>query len=217
MVRVSFHNEMEKIRIQVIEMGSLCKEIVEKSVLALKNRDMELANEVLAIEKVSDELNLNIDECCMRITALQQPVARDLRFLSMMIRISDNFERICDLAAKIAEIAKKYHERPLLKPLIDIPKMVEVIEKMLDVDIRALETERLDEIKNLQSMDDQVDGLHTKILNELLSIMVMDPQEIDDALDLIFVTRYLERIGDICGKTGARIYYMVTAERIWIK
>jgi phosphate transport system protein len=85
------------------------------------------------IEEESDLLNLKIDDNCFKITALQQPVARDLRFIAMMIKISDNYERICDLAQKIADIARKYEEKPLLKPLIDIPRMAEMIQEMINV------------------------------------------------------------------------------------
>jgi phosphate transport system protein len=208
---------MEKIREEVLELGGIAKQAVLLSVESLKERDVEKAGKVGELEEKSDILNLNIDESALKLMALQQPVARDLRFVNAMIKISDNFERIADLALKIAEIAQKYEKRELLKPLIDIPRMATTIAEMIDMDLEAISKHASPDTDKLVEKDDLLDDLYTQIYNELISFMVRDPRKIDDATDLLFVARYLERIGDIAAKTGARIVYMVEGRRVWVK
>ena len=208
---------MENIRGDVLKLGDIARRAVLLSVEALKERDMEKASQVEELEEKSDILNLNIDESALKLMALQQPVARDLRFVNAMIKISDNFERIADLALKIAEIAQKYEKRALLKPLIDIPRMAATIAEMIDMDLEAIEKHVSPSTEILVEKDDLLDGLYTQIYNELISFMVRDPRKIDDATDLLFVARYLERIGDIAAKTGARVVYMVEGRRVWVK
>ncbi len=208
---------MEEIRGEVIRLGRIAREAVLLSVEALKERNMEKARRVDELEEESDILNLNIDESALKLMALQQPVARDLRFVNAMIKISDNFERIADLAQKVAEIAKKYEERELLKPLIDIPRMASTIAEMIEIDLEAIERHASPDTSKLVEKDDLLDELYAQIYNELISFMLRDPRTIDDATDLLFVARYLERIGDIAAKTGARIVYMVEGRRVWVK
>ena len=217
MPRTPLEKGMEKIRSEVIELGNVAKQAVLLSVEALKERNMQKARKVEELEEKSDLLNLDIDESALKLMALQQPVARDLRFVNAMIKISDNFERIADLALKIAEIAQKYEEKELLKPLIDIPRMAATIAEMIDLDLAAIEKHESPDTDKLVEMDDFLDDLYTQIYNELISYMLRDPRRIDDATDLLFVARYLERIGDIAAKTGARVVYMVEGRRVWVK
>lgn len=217
MPRTPLERGMEKIREEVLELGGIAKQAVLLSVESLKERDVEKAGKVGELEEKSDILNLNIDESALKLMALQQPVARDLRFVNAMIKISDNFERIADLALKIAEIAQKYEKRELLKPLIDIPRMATTIAEMIDMDLEAISKHVSPDTDKLVEKDDLLDDLYTQIYNELISFMVRDPRKIDDATDLLFVARYLERIGDIAAKTGARIVYMVEGRRVWVK
>lgn len=218
MVRDKFHDQMDDIRYDVIKLGELTKKCVKLSVDSLKNQDEEMAKSVENFEEESDQMNLQIDDTCIKLIALQQPVAKDLRFISSMIKISDNYERICDLTLSIAEIAVKSAKKPLLKPLIDIPRMASLIEEMINIDNAAIgdwEHEHLKE--ELEERDDIIDALYDQIYRELLTFMMKDAKTIDDATDLIFVARYLERIGDIAAKTGALIYFTITGKRIWIK
>ncbi len=217
MPRTPLERGMEEIRGEVIRLGRIAREAVLLSVEALKERNMEKARRVDELEEESDILNLNIDESALKLMALQQPVARDLRFVNAMIKISDNFERIADLAQKVAEIAKKYEERELLKPLIDIPRMASTIAEMIEIDLEAIERHASPDTSKLVEKDDLLDELYAQIYNELISFMLRDPRTIDDATDLLFVARYLERIGDIAAKTGARIVYMVEGRRVWVK
>ncbi len=217
MARKALEEGLNEIRNNTIKLGELTKEAIIKSVESLKNRDIEMAEKVMELEEKSDIINLEIDEDALRMTALQQPVAKDLRFISAMIKISDNFERICDLAEKIAHITIKYKEKKFLKPLIDIPRMASVIAEMIDIDLEAIENDTSPSVDKLIEKDDLIDNLYIQIYNELISFMIRDPKNIDDATDLLFVARHLERIGDIAAKTGAKIVYMVEGKRVWIK
>jgi phosphate transport system protein len=221
MVRNSFQKEMDELKNDVGKIAEHAKNCVEKSVLSLKNQDVEMAESVFVTEDESDILNLGIDDRGMKLTALQQPVARDLRFISTMMKISDNYERICDLTVKIAEITRKTAKRPLLKPLVDIPRMARTIIEMIDINTRAMEAWKVDEAgvleEVLQEKDDFIDALYDQVYRELLTFMIKNPRTIDDATHLLFVARDLERAGDIAAKNGARIHYMITGERIWIK
>lgn len=217
MVRKQFHAEMRRLKSDVIRMGEIAKEAVSLAVESLKNQNVEMADRVNLLEEESDVLNLEINDRSMMLTATQQPVASDLRFVSTMIKISDSFERICDYAEKIARITKKSANKPLLKPLIDIPRMSENIQKMIDLDLDAIRNRDIGPTDRLESLDDEIDALYVQIYNELLTFMLKDAATIDDATDLLFVARYLERIGDITCKVGSKIVFMVEGKRVWIK
>ncbi len=217
MVREAFDRELASIREDVLKMGSHARNSVLLAVQSLKEQNLELVEKVCKIEEESDLLNLSVEERCLKVAALQQPVARDLRFIATMIKISDNFERICDLAVKITEITKKTAGRPLLKPLIDIPRMAETVGEMIDIDLRSIAQDKSVVPEELTKRDDFIDMLYQQVYNELITFMMKDPRCIDDATDLLFVARHLERIGDIAAKTGARIIYMVEGKRVWIK
>lgn len=217
MVREAFEKELEGIKQDVIKMGNLAKECVKLSVQSLKEQNLELAEKIFVLEEKSDILNLSVEGRCLRAAALQQPVARDLRFIATMIKISDNFEHICDRTVKIAEITKKTAGKPLLKPLIDIPRMSDTIQQMIDVDLEGIAQHKSPSPQQLTEKDDFIDSLYQQVYNELLTFMMKDPHSIDDATHLLFVATYLERIGDIAAKIGARIIYMVEGKRVLIK
>ncbi|HUV81601.1 MAG TPA: phosphate signaling complex protein PhoU [archaeon] len=176
-----------------------------------------MAARVIELEEKSDVLNIEISDCGMMLTATQQPVARDLRFISSMMKISDSFERICDYAEKIARITKKSAHKPLLKPLVEIPRMSENIQKMIELDILAIQNRDVRLTDQLEPLDDVIDALYQQLYTELLNFMINDTTTIDDATDLLFVTRYLERIGDITCKIGSMIVFMLEGKRVWIK
>ncbi|MBI4344155.1 MAG: phosphate signaling complex protein PhoU [Euryarchaeota archaeon] len=217
MSRRSFDQELEEIKQDVIKMGKLAKEAVYTSVRSLAEQDLQLVDKVFAVEDETDVLNLSIEDRCLRLTALQQPVARDLRFIAAMMRISYNFERMADHAAKIAEITKKTASKPLLKPLIDIPRMAGIISEMVDINLQAIAARDVKPTEELSKKDDLVDALYEQVYKELLTFMIKDPKTIDDATHLLIVALYLERIGDIACTTGSRIVYMIEGRRVWIK
>ena len=217
MVRKIFQMEMDRLETDVIKMAQLTRDAVSLSVDSLKNQDVGIAARVIELEEKSDVLNIEISDRGMMLTATQQPVARDLRFISSMMKISDSFERICDYAEKIARITKKSAHKPLLKPLVEIPRMSENIQKMIELDILAIQNRDVRLTDQLEPLDDVIDALYQQLYTELLNFMINDTTTIDDATDLLFVTRYLERIGDITCKIGSMIVFMLEGKRVWIK
>lgn len=217
MARKVFQMEMEHLETDVITMSQFSGDAVRLSVDSLRHQDVEKAARVIDIEEKSDVLNIEITDRGMILTATQQPVARDLRFISSMMKISDSFERICDYAEKIARITMKSAHRPLLRPMVDIPRMSGNIITMIDLDINAIQNRDARLTDQLEPLDDMIDALYLQIYTELLNIMIHDTTTIDDATDLLFVTRYLERIGDIICKIGSMIVFMLEGKRVWIK
>ncbi len=217
MVRKVFQMELDRLETDVIKMAQLTRDAVSLSVDSLKNQDVEMAARVIEIEENSDVLNIEISDRGMMLTATQQPVARDLRFISSMMKISDSFERICDYAEKIARITMKSAHKPLLRPLVDIPRMSDNIQTMIDLDIDAIQNRDAGPTERLSPLDDVIDALYQTLYTELLNFMINDTTTIDDATDLLFVARYLERIGDITCKIGSMIVFMLEGKRVWIK
>jgi phosphate transport system protein len=217
MVRKVFQMEIDRLETDVIKMAQLTRDAVSLSVDSLRNQDVGIAARVIELEEKSDVLNIEITDRGMMLTATQQPVARDLRFISSMMKISDSFERICDYAEKIARITMKSAHKPLLRPLVDIPRMSENIWKMIELDIFAIQNRDVRLTDQLEPLDDVIDALYQQLYTELLNFMINDTTTIDDATDLLFVTRYLERIGDITCKIGSMIVFMLEGKRVWIK
>lgn len=217
MVRKVFQMEMDRLETDVIKIAQITRDAVSLSVDSLKNQNVEIAARVIELEEKSDVLNIEISDRCMMLTATQQPVARDLRLISSIMKISDSFERIVDYAEKIARITKKSAHKPLLKPLVDIPRMSENIRKMIELDILAIQNRDVRLTDQLEPLDDVIDALYHQLYTELLNFMINDTTTIDDATDLLFVARYLERIGDITCKIGSMIVFMLEGKRVWIK
>jgi phosphate transport system protein len=217
MVRKVFQMEMDRLETDIIKMAQLTRDAVSLSVDSLKNQNVEMVARVIELEEKSDVLNIEISDRGMMLTATQQPVAGDLRFISSMMKISDSFERIVDYAEKIARITQKSAHKPLLKPLVDIPRMSENIWKMIELDILAIQKRDARLTDQLEPLDDVIDALYQQLYTELLHFMINDTTTIDDATDLLFVTRYLERVGDITCKIGSMIVFMLEGKRVWIK
>ncbi len=214
MARKAFDAKLDEIRGELIKLAEVAKEAVGISMESLAKRDTALAKRVSELEERSDFMNLAVEETCLKLTATQQPVARDLRFIATAMRISINFERICDLTEKIAWVGKKPLELPLPEKLL---KISEVIQEMLDIDIKAISEKDTSVVNVLQSKDDVIDAIWRGSFREFKRMIAEDPKTVSDAIDYLFVANYLERIGDIAAKTGARVVYMLEGRRVWIK
>ena len=177
-------------------MGSLVESAVHHSVLALEDRNEELARQVLRNEDRINHLEVEIDELAVRLLALQQPMARDLRFLTAAIKINTDLERMGDLAVNIVERSIALMHRPSVKPLIDIPQMANTVESMVRRSLDAFVKRDPDLARGVLLSDDIVDGFKDSIHNELVSFMQHDPSVIPQGIDLILVARHLERIAD---------------------
>ncbi len=214
MVREAYHKDLHKLREEILTMGSLVGKAIGDSVLSLKNRDVELAQKVIDMDDEIDAIDRTIEEDCMRLLALQQPMARDLRLIISALKMSIDLERMGDLALEIAVITKITANVPPVKPLIDIPRMSEICQQMLANTMTAFENKDVELAKAIAKRDDEVDMLFDQVRRELISHMIEDPKKITGAQHLTFVARYLERIGDHITNLCENVVFMVTGERV---
>ncbi len=215
--RKSFDNALELVEKDVLEMTEIAERSIGEAVDIMENFSEKTFDKVLNAEKQTNELNLDVEKTCLKIVALHQPVARDLRFVASMMKIADMFERICDLSAKIAKIARDNKDQPLIKPLEDTRTMIDNISEMMELVRDSIKTKEVEVLKNLSDLDDKVDEFFKDIRQELMDLMIEDPEIISEASDLLYVARYIERIGDIVCKIGSRMIYQVKGDRVRIK
>lgn len=214
MVREAYHRDLHKLKSDLISMANLVNKAVEDAVLSLKNRDVELAQKVIDMDDEVDAAHYKIEDDCMRLLMLQQPMARDLRLIISVLKMNIDLERIGDLALEIALITKLTASTPPVKPLIDIPRMSEICREMLSNTMKAFENKDVELAKNVAKRDDEVDMLFDQIRRELISYMIEDPKKLTGAQHLTFVARYLERIGDHITNLCENVVFMVNGERV---
>jgi phosphate transport system protein len=191
-----FIEELEELQGRLLEMGTLVESAIHTSILALTERSEAQAQQVLGNEDRINHLEIEIDELAVRLLALQQPMARDLRFLTAAIKINTDLERMGDLAVNIVERAIALMNRPPVRPLVDIPQMARTVESMVRKSLDAFVKREPELARSVLTSDDTVDRLRDSIHSELISFMQEDPDAIPQALDLILVARHLERIAD---------------------
>ena len=209
-----FERELEDLNKQLLLMGGRAETIVLKSVEALRLLDRELANEVFADDKIIDRLELDIDERCLRLLALQQPMAKDLRFITAALKICNDLERVGDHGVNIAGSVMRLVGKPMLKPLIDIPRMAELASDMLHESLDAFVRKDAEKARRICIRDDAVDQLNDQIFRELLSYMVEDPKTITRAMELILVARNLERVADLATNVAEEVVFIAEARVI---
>jgi phosphate transport system protein len=209
-----FDEELKDLKEKLLEMASRAEEQIGLAVLSLKDRKQEMACEVLAKEETINRLDIEMDDMAMRLLALRQPMAADLRFITGAMKISSDLERIGDLAVNIAERTLEILKYPRLKPLIDIPRMAEMAQAMVRDALTSFINGDADLARNVCQRDDQVDKLNQQIFRELLTYMMEDPETITRAVDLILVGRHLERIADHATNIGEDVIYMVKGKTI---
>ena len=214
MVREAYHRDLHKLKEEILNMGNIVGRTMGDAVLSLKNRDVELAQKVIDMDKEIDALDHSIEDNCMRLLALQQPMARDLRLIISVLKMSIDLERMGDLALEIAVITKMTASVPPIKPLIDIPRMSEICQDMLKNTMIAFENKDVELAEQVARRDDEIDALFDQVRRELISFMIEDPKKITGAQHLTFVARYLERIGDHITNLSESVVFMVTGERV---
>jgi phosphate transport system protein len=195
-----FSVELEELHEKVLQMGGYVESAIHRSVRALVDRDPELARQVLRDEARINQMEIEIDNLTTRLFALRQPMARDLRFLTAAMKINTDLERMGDLAVNIAQRALSLTAQAPVKPLIDIPRMAQVVESML---LRTLDAF----VKS--DADDEVDALRESVYQELVAYMQKDPSSVPAAVDLIFVARNLERIADHATNIAEDVVFLV--------
>jgi phosphate transport system protein len=209
-----FDEELKLLKEKLLDMASRAEEQIGLAVRGLKDRKQEMACEVLAKEEAINRLDIEIDDMALRLLALRQPMATDLRFITSAMKIGSDLERIGDLAVNIAERTLELLKFPQLKPLIDIPRMAEMSQEMVRDALNAFVNGDAVLAKNVCQRDDQVDQLNNQIFRELLTFMMADAATIPRAVDLILVGRHLERIADHATNIGEDVIYMVRGKTI---
>ena len=209
-----FDEELKSLKEKLLEMAARAEEQIALAVRALKDREEKLACQVLEREEAVNLLDIEIDGMCMRLLALRQPLATDLRFITSAMKISGDLERIGDLAVNIAERTLDLLQQPELKPLIDIPRMAEMAQAMVRDALNAFIQGDDVLARDVCLRDDQVDQLNDQVFRELLTYMMQDPGTISRAVDLILVGRHLERIADHATNVGEDVIYMVKGKTI---
>ena len=213
MVRQQYHRELKKLRETISEMGNLSKKAIENSVHALKNLDLEMADIVVKKDEQIDELDEEINRLCIRLIALQQPLAGDLREIVASLKITIDLERMSDLAVDIAKITERIEEDHI-KPLVEISRMSQLAQEMVSGAMEAYITRDSALAMEVAKKDDGVDILFYAVWKELIDLMIEDPLRINNASNLLFVLRYLERIGDHASNVCESVVYMVSGERV---
>jgi phosphate transport system protein len=209
-----YSGQLAGLREQILRMGGLVEQMTRRVVQALVERDIGILPEVRAMESQVNQLHIEIDEACIELIALRQPAAVDLRFITAAMKINTDMERIGDQAINITERAESLLAVPTLKPLIDIPRMADIAQEMLKASLDAFVTGN--DVLALETIrrDDEVDQLKDQVFRELLTFMMADPTTIPRAMELILVSRHLERIGDHATNICEDVIFMVKGKDV---
>lgn len=209
-----FDEELKKLKEKILKMSSLVEKAIHLSIKALVDRESELAQQIIKSDDQINMLEIEIDEFSLKLLALRQPQAGDLRLITSIMKINNDLERIGDLAVNIAERTIELLKFPIVKPLIDIPRMADIAQGMLKDSLDAFVNGDSKLAKNVCERDDKVDNLNDQIFRELLTYMLQDPKTIERAVDLILVGRNLERIADHATNISEDVIYMVNGKTI---
>lgn len=211
--RQSFDQELESLRKDLQIMGTMVSEAIQDAVQSLAKQDEALARQVIAGDDTIDKLEQDIEDKCMVLIARQQPMAKDLRIIGTGLKITTDLERMGDHAYDIANVTLRLANQPLMKPLVDIPRMANRVQKMLSDSLEAYVNLDIALAEKICQADDEVDNLCQQVFRELLTFMMESPRTISQAMQLIFVARFLERIGDHCTNIAEWTIYLVTGQR----
>ena len=211
-IRTEFHKELREIQQDVIFLGSMVEKAIARSITALKERDLNLAEQVINDDVKVNQKRFEIEERCIQLIATQQPMASDLRTIISALNIVSEVERIGDHAEGIAKIVLMIGDEPPLKPLIDIPRMTEKTVDMLHRSLDTFVKGDADTARKIVTEDDEVDNLYNQVFRELLTFMAEDPKTITRATRLIWVAHNLERSADRVTNICERVVYMVTGK-----
>ncbi len=209
-----FDEELKTLKETILRMGAMVEEQVAYAIKALVERDSDLARRVIENDHRVNALDVQVDEDCLRLIALHQPMAGDLRFLTTAMKISTELERMSDLAENISERAIELNEEPQLKPYIDIPRMAERAQRMLKESLDAFVNRNSELARKVCRDDDFIDDLNHQIFRELLSFMIEDPQTTTRAIRISFISKYLERIADHATNIAELVVYLVEGKII---
>ena len=209
-----YDEELQGLRNHLLEMGGLVEKQIADAIRALVERDDEFARLIIERDRTVNRMEVQIDDLCLRLLALHQPAARDLRLITTALKITTDLERAGDMAENICERVLELSREPQLKPLIDLPRMAAVAQGMLRQSLDAFVREDTELALQVCHQDDEVDGLADQLLRELLTFMLEDPHTISRALRLIFISKYLERLADHATNIAEMVIFMVKGKSI---
>lgn len=211
--RHSFHEQLADLQHDILRMGTLVEEAIDKAVRSLRDLNVELARQVKAEDDRIDEMMIGIEQRCLEMIALQQPLAGDLRVIGMALKIITDLERMADHATNIARTTIRLEGERLIKPLVDIPRMAELVMAMTRDALKAYVQRDEKLAASLEERDNAVDHLYKAVFEELEDLMKRDPASVRQGLQLLLVARDLERVADHVTNLGEWVIYMVTGER----
>ncbi|MBM4065080.1 MAG: phosphate signaling complex protein PhoU [Planctomycetes bacterium] len=212
MTREAYHKALNNLQDEVLEMADMVANAIKKSVESLQKRDMNASRVIITNDSLINKKRFAIEEKCISLIATQQPMAVDLRVLTSILSVITDLERMGDHAEGIAKISLLIGDEPLVKPLIDIPRMADIGLSMLDKCLKAFVNRDVEAARRICNEDDTVDALHDQVYRELLILMIQNPKIIHQATYLTWVSHNLERIADRVTNIAERIVFMVTGK-----
>jgi phosphate transport system protein len=212
MGRELFDKKLLEVKHNVLRMGTMVERVIDMSVTALKEKKMELAEMVNIEDNKIDKMDIEIENECMSLIALQQPIAKDLRTIATALKVITDLERMGDNAVNIAKITLDIGQEPLFKPLVDIPQMSMKVQNMVKLSLDAFLNEDIALAVKVAKMDEEVDTYYRNIINEIMELLSQNREITVQGTKLLFVGRYLERIADHATNICERVIYMVTGE-----
>jgi phosphate transport system protein len=209
-----FAEELEELKQRLLGMGDLAEERLRLALRSLIERDRNLITEVIRGDEVINGLHLEIDDRCFKLLALHQPMAVDLRTIVSAVKINSDLERVGDLAVNVAEAAERYISHKPVKPLIDLPRMGDMAQRMLHEALEAFVSGNVQSAQAVLAQDDLLDALKNQVIRELLTYMLGDPHKIEPGIDLILISRHLERVGDHATNIAEDVIFIVDARDV---
>lgn len=213
MSRNAFHYELDQLMREVRRMGLMVEESIAKAVAALEGLNKDLAREVIENDANINAMTLQIEQSCMSLMALQQPMASDLRQVMATLKIVTDLERIADHSVEIARVVLRIQENDLVKPLVDIPAMAHIAQGMVAEAVSAFVSRDKERALKMIAMDHEVDALYKKVIFDLTDLMSQDASKVSQGVQLLFAGRALERIGDHATNLGEWLIYLATGQR----
>lgn len=201
--------ELESIKYKIYKMADCAMEAIVASIEALKNADMKLAEKIIKNDTVMDNLEIELDDECVKLLVTRQPAAGDLRFILAILKVNTDLERIGDLATNVAKETIRLDGQQLVKPLVDIPQMAEIAISMLKDAFRSITERNVELAREIIMRDEKIDELNLQVYRELFSFMAENPRNMSQCLGLIMVAKALERIGDHITNIGERAVYYI--------
>jgi phosphate transport system protein len=209
-----YEEDLKKLHEEILYMGGLVEDQIQKAVKSLVDRDSELAKIIIERDHEVNRLDVEIDELCIRLLALHQPAGNDLRFITTGLKITTDLERIGDMSVNTCERALELNQEPQLKPYIDIPRMARIAQRMTRESLDAFVREDTDLALKVCKDDEEIDQLNSQIFREVIAFMIEDPHTVSRAIKISSISKYLERMADHATNIAEMVIFMVKGKSI---